>query len=204
MGRALTFALCLGGLLGCEEDPELELPDKEVCLNRSDGVRYCIDVYEASRRDASATSAGADQASKAKSLETRLPWTEVSWSEAKAACERRGRRLCEADEWVDACDGTAGAGGRTYAYGDTVDATRCNTGGIEVEPGGAFPGCETVIKTLDQSGNVWEWTGNNEAAAEARGGSFRSTQAHRCADTLTSVPLTNKTVEVGFRCCFNP
>ena len=48
-------------LIACgDEPPNVGSPDKEVCLSRRSGQgKYCIDVYEASRSDATTTSAGA-------------------------------------------------------------------------------------------------------------------------------------------------
>lgn len=202
---ALVSSLAVLASVGCgEEEPTLQSPDKEVCLTRGDGTtRYCIDTYEASRSDADATNPGVDNTGKPRSLEGRLPWTQLSWSEARAACEARGRRLCERDEWIDACDGLAGTGGAVFTYGDTVSTDTCNTSGTGLEPSGTRGGCRSSSEVFDLSGNVREWTGNVKAAAAARGGSFRSSMTHECTngDATQIQPPDQGSPEVGYRCC---
>lgn len=188
-------------LTGCPEEPFVEVPDQEVCLDRSDGARYCIDVYEASREDADRTTAGVDDEGRPRSLPDRLPWTDITWSGARTACERVGKRLCALDEWVDACDGVPGDGGNKYTYGDTLDATRCNTMNSGVEPSGERETCKSLANTYDQSGNVYEWTGASMGAAAARGGGPQSSQTHACDDALPGAPPNQANTEIGFRCC---
>jgi formylglycine-generating enzyme required for sulfatase activity len=196
----------------CSDSGPLETPDKEVCLMRRDGMRYCIDVYEASRRDAYAKACtrdaemgcgpGKDTKSPPRSLEGKIPWPEVTWGEAKAACELKSKRLCEADEWIDACDGVVGAGGQRYTYGDTLDTTRCNVMSSGPVATGTIAGCKSPVNTHDQSGNLWEWTGNLRSTAAARGGGYRSDVVHECASTaMSGFDLDVPSPEVGFRCC---
>lgn len=187
--------------IGCSEDPTLEVPDVEVCLDRRDGAGYCIDVYEASREDADRTTPGVQDDGRARSLPDRLPWRNVTWGGARAACEANGKRLCALDEWVDACDGAVGDGGNTYVYGDTLDAPRCNTQGAGVAITGSLESCKATTNTYDQSGNLWEWTGGTMGAAAARGGGWRSSQTHRCVDALPGASPNDATEEIGFRCC---
>lgn len=198
--RVPLFALAL---LACSEEPKLEVPDVEVCLERRDGARYCIDVYEASREDASQTEPGMMDDGRARSLPGRIPWREIGWAGAREACERSGKRLCALDEWVDACDGVVGDGGNAYVYGDTIDASRCNVGGGDVVAVGTQESCKSITETYDQSGNLWEWSGTTMAAAAARGGGWRSSQTHGCDDTLPGANPAMGTAEIGFRCCRN-
>jgi formylglycine-generating enzyme required for sulfatase activity len=86
-------------------------------------------AYEASRPDASKTEEGSMTA-KACSAVDRLPWTNITWVEANAACcalnadgqcanNQAGWRLCDASTWEEAC--TGGTGSRTckWAYADS-------------------------------------------------------------------------------------
>lgn len=190
-------------LVGCSEAPVLGVNDPEVCLSRRDGVRYCIEVFEASRDDATPDNAGSDEASPPRAINNRLPWVNLTWGAARTACESKGKRLCDLDEWVDACDGVSGEGGTVFAYGDTRDESNmaCNTGSGAMEAAGARSTCESSKGTFDQSGNVWEWSGSTRGAATARGGGFRSTQTHACDSTLMNIDLDAESPEVGFRCC---
>ncbi|MEQ9504444.1 MAG: SUMF1/EgtB/PvdO family nonheme iron enzyme [Deltaproteobacteria bacterium] len=201
--RGLCAVLSMVGLLmvGCSDTPTVEVPDEEVCLDRSDGARYCIDVYEASREDADRATAGLMDDGRARSLPDRVPWTDINWSGARSACERSGKRLCALDEWVDACDGVPGDGGNTYVYGDTLDATRCNTMNMGIEPTGLRETCKALSMTYDQSGNVYEWTGGSMGSAAARGGGPQSSQTHRCVDAFPNAPPNEANTEIGFRCC---
>lgn len=189
---------------GCGADEQFASRDEEVCLTRRDGAGYCIEVYEASRRDATATDAGSDDDAGPRSLPDRLPWTDITWEAARELCRKKGRRLCDRDEWIDACDGQVGESeGLVYTYGNDLDASRCNVGGAGVSAGGSFPVCLSPGGTLDQSGNVWEWTGNSLAVAAVRGGGWRSSQTHRCVDgdsTQIFAP-TETSNDLGFRCC---
>src|SRR5688572_14645989 len=60
---------CLWSAACSDDPPALETRDKEVCLMRRDGVSYCIEVYEASRKDATDQTSGQDITSSPRSLE---------------------------------------------------------------------------------------------------------------------------------------
>jgi formylglycine-generating enzyme required for sulfatase activity len=88
----------------------------------------CIDRYEASRQDATGTSAGHDD-SVAWSQRGVLPWyvnpmSTEAFEKFQAACAASGKRLCEPGEWLEACQGPAQ---NTYVFGDTWDPEICNS-----------------------------------------------------------------------------
>jgi hypothetical protein len=109
----------------------------------------------------------------------------VVWGTPPAAqriCALEGKRLCTQEEWNLACAGDPeGKADRTYAYGDDLDLTICNTNkpqpltpsglricdtraaqsawatcSTETEPSGAFPRCRSRFGVFDQHGNVAE------------------------------------------------
>jgi hypothetical protein len=89
---------------------------------------FCIDRYEASRPDATAANAGADE-SVATSRAGVLPWmvnplTRGDFLRFHAACEAAGKDLCASDEWFASCTGPPP--GTAYAFGDTFDREICN------------------------------------------------------------------------------
>jgi len=91
------------------------------------------------------------------------PAVGVTFFGARFACESWGKRLCGKEEWERACGGPEGF---LYPYGDTYDASMCNTcsdsdgceGPYDPLPVGSFPDCEGGYPGLfDMSGNVREW-----------------------------------------------
>lgn len=83
---------------------------------------FCMDIYEASRPDATSDFAGKDN-SYATSRKGVLPWMTKDNSEAEMACKNAGKRLCTQQEWYYAC---AGGEGNIYSYGNKYDPVICN------------------------------------------------------------------------------
>jgi sulfatase modifying factor 1 len=88
----------------------------------------CVDRHEASRQDATATSAGTDE-SVAASRPGVLPWyvnpmSAEALAKFQAACAASGKRLCGAEAWLAACQGPD----RTrYVFGNDWDPSVCNS-----------------------------------------------------------------------------
>lgn len=85
------------------------------------GEKFCIDVYEASRADATASYGGISSVASARAGV--IPWFPVTLAEARAGCESMGKRLCRPNEWFEACQGPAMS---IYAYGNSYDPVICN------------------------------------------------------------------------------
>ncbi len=192
-----------------EVDP-IECPEGMAPIENT----FCMDIWEASRPDATETDPGRDE-SRATTRPGVLPWTgddlgRVVFNEdAAEACEAAGKRLCTPSEWQFACEGTDAT---TYVYGDAYSASTCNSldlyGNPEealVAPTGAFPGCVNEWGIYDLCGNAYEHVqGGSDALA--RGGSYKSLnpmeETHRCDYVPTTwVPCY---CALGFRCCISP
>ncbi|MCX7957686.1 MAG: SUMF1/EgtB/PvdO family nonheme iron enzyme, partial [Deltaproteobacteria bacterium] len=83
---------------------------------------FCMDKYEASRPDATASLEGASN-TYAMSREGVLPWLTRDNTEAETACRNTGKRLCTSEEWYYAC---SGENNNRYVYGNEYDPLICN------------------------------------------------------------------------------
>lgn len=83
-----------------------------------------------------------------------LPWTAVTYHQAKALCAKRSMRLLTSAEWYKLALGTP--------HDD-----RCNIAG-SIATAGAQAECVSYRETHDMVGNVWEWV-----AAEVENGQYR-------------------------------
>lgn len=188
-------------------DCDVECPDGMVPV-----CGYCIDVYEASRQDATkcsddgcnscASPAGVDD-SIATSRADVCPWTRMTRETASTACRAAGKRLCNHEEWIDAC---VGPDDTEYPYGDTYEPETCNgidtygRGNQKMLPTGLFPNCINEYGVHDISGNVWEI--DDDVPGWVHGGAYNcidSQSLHLCRynQNFGTDPLPN----VGFRCC---
>ncbi|MCU0661203.1 MAG: SUMF1/EgtB/PvdO family nonheme iron enzyme [Myxococcota bacterium] len=165
---------------------------------------FCIDRFEASRLDASASEPGI-VGSLARSAAGVLPWQVESNSVAQGACRACGKRLCLPEEWQLACNGPEHT---VYAYGDMYDPAICN--GIDtygrdsfhLEPTGTFPHCTNEWGAYDLNGNLWEHVSGGSDQT-IRGGAYNcsnSAALHRC----DYVPGSWTPSARGFRCCLTP
>jgi serine/threonine protein kinase/formylglycine-generating enzyme required for sulfatase activity len=150
---------------------------------------FCIDEYEYPNRKGT------------------QPLVNLSWLEAKQACEKEQKRLCTEAEWEKACKG---AGNARFPYGNDFDPNLCNTEDAAdmdraLAPSGSFPQCRSSHGVMDLSGNVAEWTATPAAtdiqAMIQKGGNFtREATAVRCSARKAGVP-TERAPNVGLRCC---
>jgi len=167
-----------------------------------DGGNFCIDLYEASRRDATAESAGTDN-SIAVSVPGVMPWSNPPYSVAEAACAAAGKRICSAAEWQIACEGDSAF---LYPYDRRLyDGEACN--GLNVPPRdapvatGQFEACASPNGTFDQSGNLAEWASDRRT----HGGAFDDVSTNlKCTSVDGNVNVDVSAPSVGFRCCDEP
>jgi len=214
----------------CPQDMVLVPEDPLLGVDRA----FCIDRYEASRSDASATHPGS-ATDIARSIPGVLPWyanpmTPEAMQDFRNACAAANKRLCESHEWFDACTGPAE---RTYVFGDVFDVETCNCvdtfcddhcaeSGIPVEdcvtsancgytyscyrltPTGQFAGCTNEYGTYDVTGNLWEIV---PSSTDARGYEVRG-GAFNCAGASTRLQCSFNaswtSLYAGFRCCRDP
>ena len=113
-------------------------PDSSGCPANMVLVRgsYCVDVYEASLLEHQPD--GTERpwpyyqvvpnnvTVRAVSLRGVYPQGYISGIQARAACERSGKRLCRSDEWRNACMGPRGT---VFPYGNVREVGRCNDNG---------------------------------------------------------------------------
>jgi hypothetical protein len=198
-----------------------------ICPDEMVGIenRFCIDIYEASRPDATATDPGSDD-SMPTSRPGVLPWIVGSRLAARQACQAAGKDLCDQQQWELVCRGPDNT---VYSYGDDYDPETCN--GIDkycycdagsdcedqdpcpfphcygvcgadfhVGPTGSHAGCTNAYGVFDINGNLWEFV-QHGAEILPRGGAYNclnSEQLHRCdyVPSPTFLPPAR-----GFRCC---
>jgi formylglycine-generating enzyme required for sulfatase activity len=132
---------------------------------------FCIDKYEASQPDATATYDGSWTGNgpppPAQSQVGVLPWTCISWERIKEACAAAGKRMPTLAEWQTAYSGYDGAfwpwGGDDY---DQVQAADCHINVTEPPAHSSFPtgGCcfencqgDRCFTPCDMLGNVAEF-----------------------------------------------
>jgi hypothetical protein len=206
----------------CVPEGELSCPDDMVPIRN----RFCMDIWEASRPDATESQFGTDE-SIATNRPSVMPWytRRLDPAVARAACQAAGKRLCALDEWITSCRGQADT---DYAYGDDFDPVICNSidtycvceepspcagedpcpfphcydvcgANLRPEPTGSFPGCVNSWGIFDLNGNVWELADSDDGQLHFRGGAFNcidSEALHRCDHDGTWGPSAQ-----GFRCC---
>jgi hypothetical protein len=188
-----------------EERRCLRYHDDLFCEGRPRELSFCIDRFEYPN------------------LEGVKPAAMVSYHEAKQACAADGKRLCEADEWMLACEGA-----RTwpYPYGIERTAGACNVDrrplrpdpealasprdvSVEIErvdqrmPSGALTGCRSSYGIRDTTGNLAEWVHDREgdpSQTVLAGGGWGRVRA-TCRSLDDSRDADYRAPETGFRCC---
>jgi MYXO-CTERM domain-containing protein len=179
--------------------------------------------FEASRPDATATSAGFVK-TRSCSTASKMPWASGNLAEVQAACSAAGMRLCgvtrnaqglvTVDEWGRFCEGAAN---RTFPYGNSYGQNTCNgsdfdpiAGGVNEDVAvatGSMSTCVSQDLSFDQSGNLKEWVNDprsvgGQTVYTLRGGSFDNYQPGLTCDFDLTVVAANYTFDnLGFRCC---
>ena len=163
-----------------------------------------------------------------------LPWTTVTWAEANAACcalnaggtcsgAGTGWRLCDAEDWENACEGPSLACSWAYPSScSTSSRLTCNgeeydsASGTAGDQDAVFPTASTTFpmcyadwgsataRIYDASGNVKEWTYSETTSGvhQIRGGSYTNVEGGRsCQFDFAVGGATFAFPNTGFRCC---
>jgi hypothetical protein len=149
---------------------------EESCLEPERPIAFCIDRYEYPDRK------GAH------------PVWMLTWFEAQATCESKGKRLCLASEWTAACEGPEHT---PFPYGWERDHDKCNMDSFYVDPrkpgphaqflfyakdpdvafkeltrldqsipSGSMESCRSGFGVYDMPGNLDEWVVSDVAPRE--------------------------------------
>ncbi len=187
---------------------------------------FCIDRWEAAIEEWSAFEVPNGEAP-AISEPGIQPQGYVSGELGQLACELAGKRLCDAEEWLRACQGPDAD---PYPYGDTYDPSACNDTrsehpmislfGSEVDwstaqmndprinqqrdtvaDGGAFPACVSAYGVFDLHGNLHEWV--SDPNGTFKGGFYMDAVLNGpgCSYTTTAHSFDYHDYSTGFRCC---
>jgi MYXO-CTERM domain-containing protein len=200
---------------------------KDDMVKLKDGL--FIYAYEASRVDADGGKQGI-VGTRTCSRAGVLPWTDVTYTEADAACKTIGMTLCNLDDWLTACKGGSGScnwsftpadGSSCNSYSDDVPGKRsvgCNGHDITATAGApdtdmleataskaeCFADFGSAGKVFDLSGNAKEWTVSTMSPAQnpLRGGSYNNSPVGlRCDFDYTVGASDLRLPNIGFRCC---
>lgn len=127
------------------------------------------------------------------------PLTDVTRAQAANRCSERGGRLCTELEWERACKGP---NSDPYSMGSAFDQT-CAKSLFE---------CASGFNVLSLGTSLREWTasdaivneGGSTKGAIVRGAKSNSPAAeHRCA-RREILSETERSADLGFRCCYGP
>ncbi|MBK8169196.1 MAG: SUMF1/EgtB/PvdO family nonheme iron enzyme [Sandaracinaceae bacterium] len=210
--------VCNGVDDDCDGTLDEDVAEDWVTITGAFGTRE-IYAYEASRPDATAMQPGA-MSHRPCSLPGRVPWTNVRYPEALAACTAIGARLCTETEWEAACTTNASTP-CVYAYGSmctNYQPTSCNGNDLDSDPSlpldqdelrvtGAMSSCYAnwggTNRIYDLSGNVKEWTqARTSGVNPLRGGAYNNPGlALQCTYDFTVADDAFLFANVGFRCC---
>lgn len=177
-------------------------------------IAVCIDTYEWPNRVGE------------------LPRTLTQWTEAVKMCESVGKRLCDEEEWLLACEGEAML---PHVYGYTRDTKKCNIdqpyrerkhGFLrwdrcmandkckahfdeldQREPSGSRAECVSPFGAFDMNGNVNEWVnrpGKKYPDRSGLKGGWWGPVRNRCRPTVDFHKEDDWGYEAGFRCCKAP
>ncbi len=199
--------LCDGRDNDCDNftDEDIARPTEMVHVVAA-GRDFWIDRHEASRPDARADFAGFN-GSYACSREAVLPWTDVSYTQAAAACAARGKRLCNDAEWRVACSYVDAGTTRLYPYGNAFVQASCNQQSSGMQPTGHIATCQSALQVFDLAGNAAEWTtcANASDCAIVKpflGGHYAESDPYfyQCRARNNAAEGFHQS-RVGFRCC---
>ena len=151
-----------------------------------------------------------------------VPWHNVRWNDANAACEAIGWRMCSRRELVRACEGPQGY---AYTFGPTYENGKCNVREAyrlddelagTVAPSGHFTECASSEGVYDLTGNLWEWSNERDDSDGSTrfyhmAGWKTIAERHRDSDQVCTVDSRIPGFSarsfmkeyVGFRCCRN-
>lgn len=190
----------------------LEFQSPSRCLSKArKSLHYCIDRFEWPN------------------VKGEKPLVLVTWAEAKAHCESAGKRLCDEEEWLFACEGEAML---PHVYGFRRDPTKCQIDRPyrkrerplkrfepcmknsdckrdfdkldQREPIGSFPECVSPFGAFDMNGSVNEWVNIPHQQYPNRSGlkgGWWGPVRNRCRPTVTFHKEDDWGYEAGFRCC---
>jgi len=213
----------------CDGMIDESLPLSSIPTVNIGGVR--VMQYEASRPDATAGAAG-NVGTHACSNPNVLPWTNVTWTDARNACcalnpsgtcAATGWRLCDSPDWERACESPSGTCDWSYMSSCSASAPlTCNgeeydsDGGMSGDQDAVYPTASLTFGVCladwagagviyDLSGNVKEWTNTSPAAGvhEIRGGAYNNVEPGRtCTFDFTVGDNSFAFPNTGFRCCY--
>ena len=201
MKRILLLMLTFVGfnMASCDflENDLCDDTEADMVLIKNASRDFYIDAYEASRSNAVAGLAGTGVTNACNYVGTK-PWTNVTFEDAKYACENAGKRLCTKEEWLMACT----AGGE-YPYGNTYAEDKCNVSDYIMDTGSKAE-CKTPAGVYDLSGNVSEWVADGQVAALAGGDHYSVADDLACEYSVKKIEEPDRlpvTPSIGFRCC---